>query len=159
MVPSAPCHEALVGLSCKMFELETYTFRHYQEPYGSCRKFLCNFGMIGPPCASPLRALARVRISAYPVHRMQNYKDFCILQSKSYFLKNRNRNARNYVAWLFAVIGGSATIRPRFTFEGLGWTGGTCPGTISLLRVLRGSCARGSFGQTRYPHKTLYSGC
>ena len=43
-------------------------------------------------------------------------------------------------------------------FEGPGWTGGTCPGTISLAHVLRGSCARGSFGQTRFSHKTLYSG-
>ena len=38
------------------------------------------------PCASPLRALAPVRVSAYPIHRMQNCKDFCILQSKSCFL-------------------------------------------------------------------------
>ena len=43
-------------------------------------------------------------------------------------------------------------------FEGPGWTGGTCPGTISLAHVLRGSCARGSFGQTRFSHKTLNSG-
>ena len=45
------------------------------------------------------------------------------------------------MAWLFAVIGGSATIKPRCMrslflvgnpFEGRGWTGGTCPGTISI---------------------------
>ena len=35
-------------------------------------------------------------------------------------------------------------------FEGPGWTGETAPGTISLAHVLRGSCARGSFGQTRF---------
>ena len=49
------------------------------------------------PCASPLRALARVKISAYPIHRMQNCKDFCILQSKSYL--DQPVIKKNGVSW------------------------------------------------------------
>ena len=49
-------------------------------------KIPVTFWYVRTPCASPLRALARVRISAYPIHRMQNSRDFCMLQSKSNFL-------------------------------------------------------------------------
>ena len=51
------------------------------------------------------------RFQYIPSIACRNYKDFCILQS------NRNGNAMDYVAWLSAVIGGSATIRPRFLRE------------------------------------------
>ena len=49
-------------------------------------KIPVTFWYVRTPCASPLRGLARVRISAYPIHRMQNSRDFCMLQSKSNFL-------------------------------------------------------------------------
>ena len=67
------------------------------------------------------------------------------------------------MAWPFAVIGGSATIRPRFMrrlfleeipLKDLAGLGEPAPAPF----LLRMSCARGSFGQTRFSHKTLYGG-
>ena len=64
------------------------------------------------------------------------------------FFKNPNthRIARNYVAWLFAVIGGSVAIKPRKSFQGPRWTGGNLPrhhfSCAYLARILRQSLFR-----------------
>ena len=123
--------------------------------------------MLGPLALRPCALLRAWGFQHIPFIACRILGAFACCNQNQIFFVNRNRNARNFVAWFFAVIGGSATIKPRFMrspffagtpFEGPGWTGGTCPGTISLAHVLRGSCARGSFGQTRFSHKTLYSG-
>ena len=130
-------------------------------------KIPVTFWYVRIPCASPLRALARVRISAYPIHRMQNSRDFCMLQPKSNFLCKPQQKCEEFCGlalrchWRKCYYQTQIYEESFFVgnpFEGPGWTGGTCPGTISLAHVLRGSCARGSFGQTRFSHKTLYSG-
>ena len=109
-------------------------------------KIPVTFWYVRTPCASPLCALARVRISAYPIHRMQNSRDFCMLQSKSNFLCKPQQKCEE-----FCGLAPRCHWRKRYyqtqiyeesffvgnPFEGPGRTGGTCPGTISLARILR----------------------
>ena len=139
----------------------------YLEIIWGLSKIPVTFWYVRTPCASPLRALARVRISAYPIHRMQNSRGFCMLQSKSNFLCKPQQKCEEFCGLALRCHWGKCYYPTQIyeesffvgnPFEGPGWTGGTCPGTISLAHVLRGSCARGSFGQTRFSHKTLYSG-
>ncbi len=98
-------------------------------------------------CASPLRALARVRISANPIHRMQNQKDFCVLVINMIFFMSRQICQELCGLAVRSHWRKCYYIKPRFMRS---WTGGTSTGTISLAHVLRGSCARGPFGQTRF---------
>ena len=140
--------------------------KNQQSKWG-LSKIPVTFWYVRTPCASPLRALARVSISAYPIHRMQNSRDFCMLQSKSNFLCKPQQKCEGFCGlalrchWRKCYYQTQIYEESFFVgnpFEGPGWKGGTCPGTISLAHVLRGSCARGSFVQTRFSHKTLYSG-
>ena len=120
--------------------------------------------MLGPLALRPC-ALLRVRISAYPIHRMQNSRDFCMLQSKSNFLCKPQQKCKEFCGLALRCRWRKCHYQTQIyeesffvgnPFEGPGWTGGTCPGTISLAHVLRGSCARGSFGQTRFSHTKHY---
>ena len=104
-------------------------------------KIPVTFWYVRTPCASPLRALARVRISAYPIHRMQNSSDFCMLQSKSNFLCKPQQKCEEFCGsglaprchWRKCYYQTQIYEESFFVgnpFEGPGWTGGTCPGTI-----------------------------
>ena len=104
-------------------------------------KIPVTFWYVRTPCAAPLRALARVRISAYPIHRMQNSRDFCMLQSKSNFLCKPQQKCEEFCGsglaprchWRKCYYQTQIYEESFFVgnpFEGPGWTGGTCPGTI-----------------------------
>ena len=82
--------------------------------YGGCRKFLQLFGMLGPLALRPCALLRAWGFQHIPFIASRILGTFACCNQNQTFFVNRNRNARNFVAWLFAVIGGSATIKPRF---------------------------------------------
>ena len=82
--------------------------------YGGWRKFLSDFGMIEPLALRPCALLRRWGFQHIPSIACRIVRTCAFCNQNHVFFINHNRNARNYVAWLFAVIGGSATIRPRF---------------------------------------------
>ena len=112
-----------------------------QKDIWGLSKIPVTFWYVRTPCASPLRALARVRISAYPIHRMQNSRDFCMLQSKSNFRCKPQQKCEEFCGsglaprchWRKCYYQTQIHEESFFVgnpFEGPGWTGGTCPGTI-----------------------------
>ena len=64
------------------------------------------------------------------------------------FSKIPTRTEMRGIMWLGSSLSLEEALlsNPGNRSEGPGWTGGTCPGTISLAHILRGSCARASFG-------------
>ena len=114
-------------------------------------KIPVTFWYVRTPCASPLRALARVRISAYPIHRMQNSRDFCMLQSKSNFLCKPQQKCEEFCG---------SGLAPRCHWKKCYYQTQIYEESFFVGNPFEGpgSCARGSFGQTRFSHKTLYCG-
>ena len=108
-----------------------------------------------------------MRISAYPIHRMQNSRDFCMLHSKSNVLCKPQQKCEEFCSSALRCHWRKYYYQTQIyqelffvgnPFKAPGLKGETCPGTIFLVHVLRESCARGSFDQTQFSHKTLYSG-
>ena len=104
--------------------------------------------MLGPLALRPCAVLRTWGFQHIPFIACRIPGTFACCNQNQIFFVNRNTNARNFVAvaWLLAVIGGSATITPRFMrslffleilLKDLAGQGEPAPAPFCLARILR----------------------